>query len=45
MENIIQFITNGSTEFTPQILIGLVVFCLIIECIGSVAYNILKVGR
>ena len=45
MENIIQFITNGSTEFTPHTLIGLVVFCLIIECIGSVAYNILKVGR
>lgn len=45
MENIIQFITNGSTEFTPQVLCGLIVFCMIIECIGSIAYNLLKVGR
>ena len=45
MENIINFITNGSTEYTPQVVIGLIVFCLVIESIGSIVYNILKIGR
>ena len=45
MDNIIDFITNGSTEFTPQVLVSLIVFCLILECIGAIAYNILKTGR
>lgn len=45
MENIINFITNGSSEFTPQVVVGLIVFCLILECIGAIAYNILKTGR
>ena len=45
MENIINFITNGTTEYTPQVVIGLIVFCLVIESIGSIVYNILKIGR
>lgn len=45
MDNIINFITNGSAEFTPQVIVGLIVFCLIIESIGSIVYNILKIGR
>ena len=45
MENIINFITNGSTEYTPQVIVALIVFCLILESIGTIVYNILKIGR
>jgi hypothetical protein len=45
LENIVNLICNGSTEFTPEVLIGLLVFCMTLECIGSIAYSILSVGK
>ena len=34
MNDLIMFITNGSTEFTPAVMVGLIVFCMIfIKCI------------
>lgn len=45
MDNIINFITNGSTDFSPQVVVGLIVFCLILESIGAIVYNILKISR
>lgn len=36
---------NGAYDFTPEVLISLVVFTLTLECIGSIAYSILSVGR
>lgn len=45
MENIINYICNGSNEFTPQVVVGLIVFSLVLECISSIASNCLKLGR
>lgn len=45
MQSMVDIICNGATEFTPQMLVNLIVFVLTLECIGSIAYNILKVGR
>ncbi len=45
MQAIIEMICNGSTEFTPQVVVGLIVFSLILDCIGSIAHSILSVGR
>lgn len=45
MESLIQFITSGAITFTPACMVGLIVFCMVLECIGSLAYNILKNGR
>lgn len=44
MQAMIDFILNGETEFTASVLVGLIVFVMTLECIGSIAYNILKVG-
>mgnify|MGYP004681850909 FL=1 len=45
MENIINYICNGSNEFTPHVVVGLIVFTLVLECISSIASNCLKLGR
>ena len=45
MQGMIDLICNGATEFTPQVLVSLIVFVLVLECIGSIAYSVLKVGR
>ena len=45
MDSLIQFIIGDATTFTPACVVGLIVFCAILECIGSLAYNILKAGR
>ena len=45
MENIINYICNGSNEFTPAVVVGLIVFCMVLESISSIAANCLKVGR
>lgn len=45
MENIINYICNGSNEFTPEVVIGLIVFTMVLECISSIASNCLKLGR
>ena len=45
MQVIIDMITNGAAEFTPQVVVGLIVFSLVLDCIGSIARSILSVGR
>lgn len=45
MQTIVDFICNGATDFTPEVMIGLLVFTLTLECIGSIAYNVLKIGH
>lgn len=45
MESMVNLICNGSTEFTPEVLVSLLVFCLVLDCIGSIAGSIFKVGR
>ena len=45
MENIINYICNGSNEFSPAGVVGLFVFCLVLESISSIAAYCLKVGR
>lgn len=45
MDSLIQFIIGDATTFTPACIVGLIVFCMVLECIGSLAYNILKNGR
>lgn len=45
MQTMIDFICNGSAEFTPQVVVGLIVFSLMLDCIGSIAHSIMSVGR
>lgn len=45
MENIINYICNGSNEFTPEVIVGLIVFTLVLETISSIVSNCLKLGR
>lgn len=45
MENMLDFILNGATEFTPEVIVRLIVFVLVMECIGSIAYSLTSVGR
>lgn len=46
MQTLINFITNGSAEFTPQVMVGLIVFVLILDglcmLIGSITGGIRK---
>lgn len=45
MENVIEFICGTSTEFTPQVVCGLILFCSVFECIGNIAYALTSVGK
>lgn len=45
MENIIQFITNGTTDFNIETLIRYMVFVLILSCISSIADSLLSANR
>lgn len=45
MQAMIDFICNGATEFTPEVIVGLIVFSLMLDCIGSVAHSVMSVGR
>ena len=42
MNDIINFITNGSTEFTPDVIVGLIVFCMIFDSLMMVIGNLVK---
>ncbi len=42
MNDIINFITNGSQEFTPNVVVGLIVFCMIFDSFMMVVGNLLK---
>lgn len=45
MQTLIDMITGGATEFTPQVVIGVIVFVMIVDCIGSIVASIFSVGR
>lgn len=45
MQSLIDMVTGGVKEFTPQTLLGLVVLVMVLDCIGSIASSILSVGR
>lgn len=45
MQTLIEMITGGAAEFTPQTIVGVIVFVMILDCIGSIAFSILSVGR
>lgn len=45
MQTMIDFICNGSSEFTPQVVVGLLVFSLTLDCIGSIARSIMNSFR
>lgn len=45
MQTMIDFICNGATEFTPEVIVGLIVFSLTLDCIGSIAHSVFSVGR
>lgn len=45
MENLIDFVLNGATDFTPRALIGIFIFTLILESISSVCCTVIKVGN
>ncbi len=41
MEEIIQFITGGSDSFTPSVMVGLIVFCIIFDGLCNMVAAIL----
>lgn len=45
MQAMIELICGEATEFTPQVLVGLIVFSLVLDCIGAIAHSIMSVGR
>lgn len=45
MDSMIQLITGGVNEWTPSVMVGLIIFCLVLETISSVAFQITSVGR
>lgn len=45
MQTLIDMITGGVTEFTPQTIVGLIVFVIIVDCIASIAYSVMSIGR
>lgn len=45
MQSLVEFITGGADVFTPAVLIGYMAFVEILACIGSIAGNVLDIGR
>ena len=45
MDNLINFIMSGQTDFTPETLIRFVVFVLILSCISSIAQSVINVNK
>lgn len=42
MENLINMITGGSTEFTPSVLVGIITFCIIWEGICRLVQSLVQ---
>lgn len=42
MNELIQFITGGSTEFTPAVMVGLIVFCMICDGFFTLISSMVK---
>lgn len=45
MNDIIQIITGGSKEFTPDVIVGLIVFCIIFDGFMMLVGNFVKGGK
>lgn len=45
MHELVEMVTGGVTEFTPQTLVGVIVLVMLLDCISSIAYSITSVGR
>ena len=45
MDNMVDLICNGATEYSPDLLVRLFVFVLVLDCISSVAYAISSIGK
>lgn len=45
MESVVEFICNGSAEFTPQVVVGLILFISALECLSNIAYAVASVGK
>ncbi len=45
MESIINMICNGETALTAPVVVGLLVFSMVLEAIGTIAYAITSMGR
>ena len=45
MQSAIEFICNGATEFTPQAVVGLILFISALECLSNIAYAVASVGK
>lgn len=45
MQELINFITSGSTDFTPQTIVGLIVFTLIFDGIMALLSQIVSTTR
>ena len=45
MNDLIYFITGGAETFTPSVMVGLIVFCLILDSLSLLVSTILGVTR
>lgn len=45
MEKLVEIICNGSNEFTPEVLVRLFLFVLVLDCIAMIARALLSVGK
>lgn len=45
MENMVQLIVNGATQFTPEVLVRLFVFVLVLDMLGTVVSSLFKSAR
>lgn len=45
MQELINLVCNGSVDFTAETVVGILILCMSLECIGSIAYSLLSVGR
>lgn len=42
MNDLVNFITNGSEDFTPAVMVGLIVFCVIFDGLSSLVGEIIR---
>lgn len=42
MNNLIELITQGSTEFEPSVIVGLIVFCMMFDGMMMLFGNLVK---
>lgn len=45
MNDLINFITCGAETFTPTVMVGLIVFCLIMDSLALLVSSVLEVSR